>query len=357
MKIYALYLPQFHETLENNEWWGKGFTEWTNVKKAKQLFKSHTQPIHPLNDNYYNLLEKSTVEWQTQLMHKYGIDGFVYYHYYFNGKKMLEKPAENLLKWKDINQPFFFNWANHTWYRSWNGSREVLIQQSYGKKEDWRRHFEYLIQFFQDDRYVKINNMPIFVVYDNSFKEKEEMFLCFDEWCREYGFDGLYLVEESFNVNKIQDDIEDENICRIRKKIYYSQPAVGRLLTINKSKFSLYKEKVINKLIQNGIIKKIRVLDGDKLLKLSMIEKIKRNGIPGLFFSWDNTPRHGKRGYIIDDISKKMFEEYMNYYNESDFIIVNAWNEWCEGMILEPTEEKGYKYLEWINEWRKKNDT
>ena len=132
MKKFAFFLPQFHEIPENDKWWGKGFTEWTNVKNARSLFKGHVQPKHPLNDNYYNLLDKSTVEWQTKLMNQYGIDGFIYYHYYFTGKLLLEKPAENLLKWKDIPQNFFFCWANHTWNRSWEGKTDILLEQKYG---------------------------------------------------------------------------------------------------------------------------------------------------------------------------------------------------------------------------------
>ena len=112
MKKFAIFLPQFHEIEENNKWWGKGFTEWTNVRNAKPLYKGHEQPKQPLNGDYYNLLEKETVRKQTQLLNEYGLDGFVYYHYYFCGKKIMEKPAENLLKWKDIDQKFFFCWAN-----------------------------------------------------------------------------------------------------------------------------------------------------------------------------------------------------------------------------------------------------
>lgn len=121
---------------------GKGFTEWTNVKKARPLFKGHIQPIHPLNNNYYNLMDKGTVEWQTQLMKKYGLTGMIYYHYYFCGKKLLEKPAENLLKWKDIEQPFFFCWANHSWRKTWNGTSELLVEQTYGNEKEWEEHLD-----------------------------------------------------------------------------------------------------------------------------------------------------------------------------------------------------------------------
>ncbi|AFA48120.1 glycosyltransferase WbsX family protein [Acetobacterium woodii] len=352
MKVYALYLPQFHETSENNEWWGKGFTEWTNVKKAKPLYRGHEQPKHPLNDNYYNILEKSTVEWQTELMHEYRIDGFIYYHYYFNGNKILEKPAENLLKWKEINQPFFFNWANHTWNRSWKGSTEVLIKQTYGNKNDWREHFEYLLPFFNDHRYIKINNKPVFIIYDGSFLEKKEMFECFDEWCKESGFEGLYLIEECFSVKKTALMQFKNNLSPVTKQIYYTQPLIGRSLFNMKSRFSILKEKVINRLNQKSIIKHTKIYKGDDLLNISMKNCTFDNMIPGLFFEWDNTPRHSNRGFIIRGLSKETFFEYMNFYRDSNFMILNAWNEWCEGMMLEPTKELGYKYLEWIRDWK-----
>lgn len=358
MKIYALYLPQFHETKENNEWWGKGFTEWTNVKKAKPLYKNHVQPKHPLNDNYYNLLDKSTVEWQTKTMKEYGIDAFIYYHYYFNGRKLLEKPAENLLKWKDVEQPFFFNWANHTWNRSWKGSKEVLIEQTYGTEKDWREHFEYLLPFFLDERYVKIDNKPMFIIYDGSFKEKEPMFKCFDAWCKEAGFDGLHLIEECFNVENSALTQFEMNLSSVTKQVYYTEPLIGKSLYLRKSKLNLFKEKVVNKLNQKGVIHYTKVYSGNDLLEMSMKKCScdKDKVIPGLFFEWDNTPRHGNRGFVISGISKDMFKRYMNFYKDSSCIIINAWNEWCEGMMLEPTEENGYKYLEWIKEWKNSKD-
>ena len=125
-------------------WWGKGFTEWTNVKKAKPLFDGHKQPKEPINDNYYNLTNVNTLKWQASLAKEYSIDGMIFYHYYFNGKKLLEKPAEILLENKDIPMNFFFCWANHSWIRSWEGTRELLIEQLYGTEADWNKHFLYL---------------------------------------------------------------------------------------------------------------------------------------------------------------------------------------------------------------------
>lgn len=160
---------------------GEGFTEWTTVRGAASLFEGHKQPIKPLNNHYYNLLEKETMEWQTALMKKYGIDGQCFYHYYFkDGRQILEKPAENLLKWKDIDMPFCFCWANQTWARTWSnirgnswadkfekkgnaGDDGILIEQHYGREKEWKAHFEYLLPFFQDERYIKLNGSPVFI--------------------------------------------------------------------------------------------------------------------------------------------------------------------------------------------------
>ena len=141
-------------------------------------------------------------------------------------------------------------------------------------------------------------------------------------------------------------------MCSITKNIYFTQPLIGKSVYIRKSKINLFYEKITSRLNQKGIISRTKVYDGDKLLKVSIQKFNYNNMIPGLFFEWDNTPRHENRGFIIDGISKNMFMKYMDFYGHSDFIIINAWNEWCEGMMLEPTEELGYKYLEWIKEWK-----
>ena len=151
MKIFAFYLPQYHTIPENNTWWGEGFTEWTNVKKAKPLYYQHNQPRIPLNNNYYDLSNDNTLIWQSKLLKEYKIDGLCFYHYWFKNKKLLEKPAEKLLHNKKIDIPFFFSWANEPWTRSWDGlNKNILIDQDYGDRQDWINHFNYLKPFFKD---------------------------------------------------------------------------------------------------------------------------------------------------------------------------------------------------------------
>ena len=163
MRIVAFYLPQFHEIPENNEWWGDGFTEWTTVRNAKPWFKKHIQPEVPLNNNYYNLLDSQVMKKQSDMALKYGVDAFCYYHYWFNGKLLLEKPLENMRNDNEIKIPYFFCWANESWARTWDGQdSKCLIKQKYDENEDEIiNHYRYLSSFFSDERYVKINNKPV----------------------------------------------------------------------------------------------------------------------------------------------------------------------------------------------------
>ena len=192
MKKYAFFLPQFYEIEENNKWWGKGFTEWTNIKKAQRFYKEQVLQ-KPLNDNYYNLLDKDTMRWQTKVMHDYSIDGLIYYHYYFgNSKMIMEKPAENLLKWRDIDQSFFFCWANHSFTKGWP-KKEILVKQEYGDRDEWEKHFNYMLQFFKDPRYLKENNKPLFMLFKSDFEQKNRMMAYFDSRCKEEGFKNLIM--------------------------------------------------------------------------------------------------------------------------------------------------------------------
>ena len=358
MRLFAFFLPQFHSIPENDEWWGEGFTEWTNVKKAMPLFKRHTQPIHPLNDYYYNLLDLSTIRWQTDLMNQYRIDGFIYYHYYFEGKLLLEKPAEILLKNKDINQNFFFCWANHSWKRSWEGKSTVLIEQTYGDIEAWEAHFQYLLPFFKDERYEKKDNKPLFMFFFPFFKEKNEIVSYFDKRCKEVGFDGISIIDSIQNTYTAEYSFYCSHPSNYTNYIFFREPGVCQQRVRKKHPFvSLVKRfrAFLNKKYQIGNY--VFTYNGDSILKTSLKSKYNDTKIlRGLFFEWDNTPRHGQRGYIIKPISRRMFSKFMDSCSQQDYIFVNAWNEWCEGMILEPTKEKEYTYLEWIKEYRERNN-
>lgn len=349
MKKFAFFLPQFHEIIENDKWWGKGFTEWTNVRNAKALYHGHKQPKHPLNANYYNLLQKKTVVWQTNLMNEYGLDGLIYYHYYFRGKKLLEKPAENLLKWKEIPQKFFFCWANHSWKRSWEGKSTVLLNQTYGEEPDWEEHFQYLLPFFKDYRYEKRNNKPVLMIFDSHFTKKRLIFDYFNKRCKEEGFDGICIIE-TYNGPAIE-NISDfnRNKSSVTEFTFYREPTTTLFEYIRRN-IGARAYHHLNKILrENDIVKKPYVVDGRKLMDLKLEkEPLGKNIANGLWFEWDNTPRHKQRGYVITPYDHTQFVKYMKLIKNQEYLFINAWNEWAEGMIMEPTEENGYKYLEWL---------
>lgn len=361
MKKFAFFLPQYYETKENNKWWGNGFTEWTHVCAAKPLCKNHLQPQTPLNNNYYNLLNKDTVNWQTNLMTKFSIDGLIYYHYYFDGDLLLEKPAENLLKWNDINQPFFFCWANHSWYKSNDGKRALLKEQIYGTVESWEKHFNYLLPFFLDDRYEKKNNKPLFMLFNTAFTEKKDMMNFFDRKCKENGFDGIQIIE-TFNTDSanINQSLKKFVSCLSTEtaQVFLREPSNSNLIYLYSTLYSIKRiPRIVCTLMVKFHIKGfVRHFNGNVLFdKMIYNEPHTPDIIPGLFFSWDNTPRHGNRGYIISKPNKQKFMHYMDSIKDSEYVFINAWNEWAEGMILEPTEFDGYENLEWIKEWDSNN--
>ena len=345
MKLLAYYLPQFHRVPENDNWWGEGVTEWTAAKKAKALFKGHYQPHEPWNDNYYNLLEKETMQWQAKLMHQYGIDGMCFYHYWFGeGEKILEKPAENLLKWIDIDMPFCFSWANQSWVQSWSklkgfswlsGQKEessgnessVIFQQKYGREEEWKVHFQYLLPFLKDKRYIQYDGKPLIVIHVlNDIPCLNEMVQYWRKLALENGLNGLYIIGGgqvgiNYGVDAVMTH-EPGDIMRIissanqdGKPVCYSYP-------------DAYQTILDQKFPPNS----------------SMIYTA--------FCSYDTTPRYGKNGCVFQESSPEIFEEYLaklmakNAAEKIDLFFIDAWNEWGEGMHLEPDKRYGFRWLE-----------
>lgn len=349
MKILAYYLPQFHEIEENNKWWGKGFTEWDNLKRSKSLYNGHSQPIKPLNNNYYNLLEKETMMWQTKLANEFGIYGFCYYHYWFKGKKFMEKPLENLLNWKEINQRFCFCWANHSWSKRWIGDNTILLRQEYGNEKNWMEHFNYLRKFFHDERYIKIDNKPVLVIYNPYEIERiEEMIALWDKEAQKIGFAGIHIIKTLASKKELDENKNKEEYFLIREGIC-SFNNINWLQQLERKLKTNRKLNILNKVLQYDY-KKIM----NKSLKISR-EYSKKNIYPGIFTGWDNTPRYGNRGYVCES-TPELFREYLIEQKkimkerEIEYIFLNAWNEWTEGMYLEPDEKYEYKYLEVIKE-------
>jgi lipopolysaccharide biosynthesis protein len=354
MKIIAFYLPQFHTIPENDKWWGKGFTEWTNTKKAKPLFKGHYQPREPMNEYYYDLSDINTMIWQSKLAKKYGIYGFCYYHYWFKGKKLLEKPLENMLSDKRVDIPFCLSWANEPWTRAWDGGdKEILMPQDYGGKKDWENHFYYLLEYFKDRRYILINNKPVFLIYRTSNIPKvNEMVEFWDKLAKSEGFDGLYIVE---TLNTFQ----KKTYVQTSQAIVEFEP----MFTLSND-YPIYLkiyDFIYTKLFTNGVLSK----QYDKVWNIIINRKSDKYGVKkvfkGAFVDWDNTPRKGKRGLVFIDASPDKFKKYISLQIKnakqlnSDFLFINAWNEWAEGTYLEPDKVNGFKYLEALKSALKEN--
>lgn len=337
-KIISMYLPQFHRVPENDTWWGEGFTEWTAVKSAEPLFEGHYQPRVPLNNNYYDLLKKDTMQWQADLMKTYGVYGQCIYHYWFkDGRQILEKPAENLLRWKDINMPFCFAWANETWARSWSrlqgintwSEREerrgvdeyddgILLLQDYGEEEEWKNHFNYLLPFFQDERYIRLDGRPVFL-----------LLIPDDIPCLVKMIDCWRVLSQD---NKIQEpyyiSVRSEHSCM---DAWLAQEPRGIRTNRNgyddAGKFSY--EETCERIVER---------------------EIKERRYYGVFSGYDDTPRRGRQGIVYEGTTPVLFQrtltKMLRKCRDKDFLFINAWNEWGEGMYLEPDERFGYGYLE-----------
>ena len=358
MKIIAFYLPQFHRFPENDKWWGKGFTEWTNVKNARPLFKGHNQPKQPLDDNYYNLLEPKTLKWQCDLAKQYGIYGFCYYHYWFDGKMLMQKPMELMLKNKEIDLPFCICWANDNWTRSWaKKSKEVLIGQTYGGKNDWEEHFNYLLPFFQDKRYMLINGKPIMIIYrPETIPVLREMLNLWDEMAKQNGFPGLTFVYQQYSYNHLTADTGDLFDYGIEYQPGYIMEKQRKYnLGVITSKV-LHEITKFFHLPQNKISTIHYSYDAvwKDILNLSPKDE---KMIPGAYVNWDNTPRYKKDASVHIGFSVEKFKKYLTMdikkakeIYHKDMIFMFAWNEWGEGGYLEPDKENKYSVLEAIKE-------
>ncbi|HEM3213765.1 glycosyltransferase WbsX family protein [Streptococcus suis] len=368
MRPIAFYLPQFHAIPENDEWWGEGFTEWTNMKAATPLFEGHLQPRIPLDNNYYNLLDEKTMEWQVELAKKYGLYGFCFYHYWFNGHMLLEKPMEMMLNNPNINFPYMICWANEPWTNAWkaDGNEKTLIAQHYGREKEWKQHFEYLLQFFKDKNYIVENNKPMLLIYRPEIIEcLNEMLDYWNELAIEAGFSGIDFAYQQVSYYLL--DNKDES--RFKYRVEY-QPGYARydvqkqsaglsqyLLPIKTKIRNIvygFDKKAKTNLSSKLTRQKLSFEDYDELCQSIINRKADdEKSVAGMFVDWDNTPRRGDRGRVCLGSTPEKFQHYMieqiknvneNYQN--DMLFIFAWNEWAEGGYLEPDERNKYGYLE-----------
>ena len=352
-----MYLPQFHSFPENDEWWGRDYTEWVAVKGAKPLFRGHNQPRVPEGNNYYDLDKdgKETLTRQAGLAKQYGIYGFAIYQYYFNGKTLMERPLKTLLENPSIDLRFNICWANETWTRTWYGlSDQVLIAQEYGDRDDWKKYFDYLLPFFKDERYIKIGNRPVWQIYKTfdipCFKE---MAAAFNEWAREAGFDGVYIISgrTAAGYDSRKDLIDGYYYFEPGYSLKYDLTLCGRISYYGGAYLRMARNRIFGARFGNILERRV---DARYIMKSIADRNYTENEFPGIIPDWDNTPRRGHKGLVYMNTSPRLFEETLRTLKEKkcghavDFVYVNAWNEWGEGAFIEPDESRGYAYLEAI---------
>lgn len=346
-RFIALYLPQYHPTPDNDTWWGKGFTEWTNVAKAKPLYRGHDEPRIPTDLGFYDLRLPEVREEQAKLAHQAGIEAFCYWHYWFgNGKELLERPFNEVVASGSPDFPFCLAWANHSWYKKrWDpnapGKDMLLIEQKYPGEQDYINHFNSLLPAFKDKRYLKVNGKLFFVIYSPSdFKDVSIFISIWRRLAKENSLNDFYFVAP---------DADSRN-----KNKFFS---MGFDAVYNSDTFNIHHHL--------NIVKKVLLYIGRKYLHRPTVFKYKdaikymvsddcknRGVIPCISPNWDHSPRSGSNAIILDDAKPEYFKEIASRAieivkdkpQEEQIIMIKSWNEWGEGNYMEPdlTYGKGY---------------
>lgn len=349
-RLIAFYLPQYHPIPENDEWWGKGFTEWTNVGKAKPLFRGHYQPHVPADLGYYDLRVPETRSAQAEMAREYGIEAFCYYHYWFAGKRILERPFTEVLRSGQPDFPFCLCWANGTWTGIWHGCpNKVLIEQTYPGYDDHRAHFYELLPAFLDKRYVTVDGKPLLLIYQPN--EIPDVHKVLDFWrgmAVNAGLPDLHMVailhrDKSWNPQQHGFDAAvRQDLPRPRWVDVSSRRPITKIIDLFNDKCgkpTIYRyEDMLLKMLPD---------------KVSSIENYLC-----LIPNWDNTPRSGHNGLVLQGSTpelfrvqvKKALEIMRNVPVEHKVIFVKSWNEWAEGNYLEPDHKFGRGYLEVIRD-------
>lgn len=354
-RIIAFYLPQYHPTPDNDKWWGKGFTEWTNVGKAKPLFRGHYQPKVPADLGYYDLRLPEARAAQAELAKEAGIEGFCYYHYWFgDGKQELELPFNEVVRTGEPDFPFCLCWANESWHaKFWDkdgkaSSKKLLIEQQYLGHEDNVKHFYSLLPAFKDKRYMTVDGKLIFVIYKPFEFDVSEFIQDWQQLAAENGLKGFYFIAllngPHWNLSK----------DKIEKALFLGFDAVNTVrLGCAYSQRSFCK-KVIQRIYR--ILTRMPILARYEDAFPQFIAKDDEisNVYPTIIPNWDHTPRSGRNGYVLIDSTPELFRKHIRQVldivmgkKEHDRIIfLKSWNEWGEGNYMEPDLKYGKRYIE-----------
>lgn len=347
-RLIAFYLPQFHPINENDQWWGKGFTEWTNTAKAKPLFPGHYQPHVPADLGFYDLRLREARQAQADLARSYGIEGFCYYHYWFgNGRRLLERPFEEVLASGEPDFPFCLCWANETWSGIWHGTpNRVLMKQEYAGPDDDQRHFEALLLAFKDHRYLRIDGKPVFLIWQPfRLPDPKATLERWREMAKQSGLAGLHLVgiyrEGSANPEEVGFDAS----------IYNNNPPLRAKGT--------WQDPV--KLVYNFCLEKFglpTIYRYKKAIDYFIPNALPITRYPQVINAWDNTPRSGANGLVFHGSTPVLFRNALRKAfdltrdpargKDGRLVFLKSWNEWAEGNHLEPDLRHGHSYLEAI---------
>ena len=374
-RVIALYIPQFHPIPENNRWWGPGFTEWTNVAKAKPLFKGHVQPKIPADLGFYDLRLPEVRQQQADLAHEVGIEGFCYYHYWFGGKQLLERPFNEVLASGKPDFPFCLCWANHSWSnKTWNRksnmqSNSMLIEQTYPGYDDDYNHFMNVLPAFRDKRYITIDGKPVFFLYNPwEHTRVKEWIVTWRKLAQENGLPGLHFVSMcdatlTFKLNP------DGTKSRVLPNVESSQDLFQTVLDMGFDAVNcigmrrgemLSEGRMLN--LCKTILRKAglpigQFFDYSRTVKGFFPPETKwENVYPTIVPQWDRSPRAATLDGIYVHATPKAFEEHINdaltYIEkkapEHRIMVLKSWNEWGEGNYVEPDLEFGHGWLEAI---------
>lgn len=354
-RVIAFYLPQFHPIPENDENWGKGFTEWTNVASAKPLWKGHHQPRVPADLGFYDLRLPQVREAQAQMAKEAGVESFMYWHYWFgDGKMLLEKPAEWLLQTGKPDFPFCFGWANHDWStKTWTKNKMVpkmIAEMKYLGTEDNRKHFEYCLPFFKDHRYTLIEGRPVFVIYEpNSFVGLQQFMDEWNIWAKEAGLKGIYFIGTiKNNVHCSYERVKAQGFdgaCNTYRMAAEAKATGSLFLRRLKAKFAEVFSLATNVYEYSKVMENFFNKENDNI-----------DCFPSIMPGADHTARRGKKGIIYKNPTPQAFQQHIHktieQISHKDFdhrvIFLNSWNEWGEGNYVEPDTKWGHAYLDAI---------
>lgn len=338
IKLIAFYLPQFHQFEENDKWWGRGFTEWTNVTRAVPQFVGHYQPHLPIDLGFYNACTIETQQRQIELAKQYGIYGFCYYYYWFSSRRLMEKPVDLFLENRDkLKFPFCLCWANENWSRRWDGNDEdILIAQEYLLDDD-TRFIEDIKKYLMDDRYIKINGKPLLIVYiPHKLPDAKKTFAIWRNHCKEVGIGEIYLAAAKTSVS-----------------VDYSEYGVDVLIEFPPHTIPCPKVNKSTNILNPSFAGSIWDLSNYVETCYEQIDELKT--FKCVFPSWDNTARKPNNPSIFVGTGPKTYAKWLkksidytkkHLDSKEQIIFINAWNEWAEGAHLEPDRKYGYAYLQ-----------